>query len=62
VAIILNFSNKRAALISGNFFYSNRTVAAWNSLPNTVLSASSTSNFKKKLREVNLDRFLTTVE
>ena len=45
-----------------NFFYSNRIVDAWNSLPNTVLSVSSTSNFKMKLREVNLNRFLTTVE
>jgi len=59
VAIILNFSNKRAPLMSGIFFYSNRVVDAKNSLPNTVLSASST---KKKLREVDLDRFLTIVE
>ena len=44
-------------------FYSNRIIVdAWNSLPNTVLSASSASNFEMKLREVNLDRFLTIVD
>jgi len=45
-----------------NFFYSNRIVDAWNSLFSTVLPASSISNFKKKLCEVNVDRFLTIVE
>jgi len=44
-----------------SFFYCNRIVDAWNSLPNTVFSASSTNNFKTKLREVNLDRFLAIV-
>jgi len=34
----------------------------WNSLPNTVFSASSTNNFKMKLREGNFDRFITSVE
>jgi len=41
-------------------FYCNRIVDAY--LPNTVFSASSTNNFKMKLREVNLGRFLTIVE
>jgi len=41
------------------FFCSNRIVDAWNSLPNTVLFASSTSNFEMKLRDVNK---LTIVE
>jgi len=43
------------------YFYCNRIVDAWNSLPNTVFSASSTNNFKMKLREINFDRFLTIV-
>jgi len=38
-------------------FYGNRIVDAWNNLPNTVVSAPSTDNFKRKLREVNLDRY-----
>ena len=42
-----------------NFFYCNRIVDAWNSLPNTVFSAPSINSFKRKLREVNLGRFLT---
>ena len=37
-------------------------VDAWNSLPNTVFSAPSSNSFKRKLREVNLDKFLTIVE
>ena len=44
------------------FFYGNRIVDAWNSLPYTVVSASSINSFKRKLRAVNLDRFLTIVE
>jgi len=44
------------------FFYGNTIVDAWNSLPYTVVSASSINSFKRKLREVNFDRFLTVVE
>jgi len=40
----------------------NRIVDTWNSLPDTVFSASSTNNFRMKLCEVSLDRFLTVVE
>ena len=58
----IKLSTQRCSIDVRKFFYSNRIVDAWNSLPNTVLSASSTSNFKMKLREVNLDRFLTIVE
>ena len=43
-------------------FYGNRIVDAWNSLPYTVVSASSINSFKRKLRAVNLDRFLTIVD
>jgi len=40
-----------------------RIVDAWNrpSLHNTVVSAPSINSFKQKLREVNLDRFLTII-
>jgi len=34
-----------------------RRIDAWNSSPNTVVSAPSINSFKRKLREVNLDRF-----
>jgi len=43
-------------------FYGSRIVDAWNSLPNTVVSAPSINSFERKLCEVNLDRFLTVVE
>jgi len=33
----------------------------WNSLSNTVVSASSINSFKRKLLEVNLDRFFTSM-
>jgi len=46
-------------MVQRNFFYYNRIVDAWNILPNTVFCALSTNNFKMKLREVNLDSFLT---
>jgi len=61
VAIILNLPKKRVLLMSENF-YGNRIVDAWNSLPNIVVSAPSVNSFKRKLREVNLDRFITIVE
>ena len=44
------------------YFYSNRIVDAWNSLPNAVFAASSAKNFKMNLCKVNFDRFLTIVE
>ena len=53
--------NKRVVLMSENF-YCNRIVDAWNSLSDTVVSAPLMNSFKRKLREVNLDRFLTIVE
>ena len=48
-------TNKRVVLMSQNF-YVNRIVDAWNSLLYTAVSTSSINSFKRKLREVNLDR------
>ena len=63
VAIILNLPNKRASFVSEeNFLLQQNIVDARNSLPNTVFSATSTNNFKTKLCEVNVYRFLTIVE
>jgi len=39
------------------YFYCNRIVDAWNSLPNAVFAASSAENFKMNLCKVNFDRF-----
>jgi len=44
------------------YFYCNRIVDAWNSLPNAVFAASSAKNFKMNLCKVNFDRFLTIVQ
>ena len=44
------------------YFYCNRIVDAWNSLPNAVFAASSAKNFKMNLCKVNFDKFLTIVE
>ena len=73
--IVLSFASGSSVTRGNNFklaeqtcsidvrnFFGNRIVDAWNSLPYTVVSASSINSFKRKLREVNLDRFLTIVE
>ena len=39
-------------------FYTNRIVPAWNSLSDTVVTASSVNAFRKQLKVVNLDKFL----
>ena len=40
------------------FFFSNRITSAWNSLPDTVVQASSLPIFKRLLSEINLSKFL----
>jgi len=44
------------------YFYCNRIVDAWNSLPTAVFAASSAKSFKMNLCKVNFDKFLTIVE
>jgi len=39
------------------FSFANRFVDVWNSLNNEVVFASSLTNFKKKLRDVNFSAF-----
>ena len=41
------------------YFFNNRVVDAWNSLSNNVVLSPSTGIFKKSIRMVNLDRFVT---
>jgi hypothetical protein len=43
------------------YFYSNRIVDVWNSLPDAVVAAVSVYNFKIKLRGVDLCKLLTVV-
>ena len=43
---------------AAKYFYTNRTVLAWNSLSDTVVTASSVNAFRKKLNAVNLEKFL----
>jgi hypothetical protein len=40
------------------YFFANRVVSIWNSLPEDVVNARTISSFKVKLKNVNLDRFL----
>ena len=40
------------------FSFANRCVDAWNSLNNEVVFASSLTNFKKKLKDVDFSAFL----
>ena len=40
------------------YFYTNRIVLAWNSLSDTVVTASSVNAFRKQLNAVNLEKFL----
>ena len=40
------------------YFYTNRIVAVWNSLPANVVNCSSVLSFKLSLRSVDLDAFL----
>jgi len=40
------------------YFYTNRIVLAWNSLSDTVVTASSENAFRKQLNAVNLKKFL----
>ena len=42
----------------GKYFYTNRIVLAWNSLSDTVVTASSVNAFRKQLNAVNLEKFL----
>jgi len=43
---------------AAKYFYTNRTVLAWNSLSDTVVTASSVNAFRKQLNAVNLEKFL----
>ena len=43
---------------AAEYFYANRVVLAWNSLTDTVVTASSVNAFRKQLNTVNLEKFL----
>ena len=43
---------------AAKYFYTNRIVPAWNSLSDTVVTASSVNAFRKQLNAVNLEKFL----
>ena len=44
--------------VAVKYFYTNRIVLAWNSLSDTVVTASSVNAFRKQLNAVNLEKFL----
>jgi hypothetical protein len=44
------------------FFFAHRVVPVWNSLPDEVVCAQSLMSFKKKLRGININQFLTFPE
>jgi len=43
---------------AAKYFYTNRIVLAWNSLSDTVVTASSVNAFRQQLNTVNLKTFL----
>ena len=43
---------------AAKYFYTNRIVLAWNSLSDTVVTASSVNVFRKQLNAANLEKFL----
>ena len=43
---------------AAKYFYTNIIVFAWNSLSDTVVTASSVNAFRKQLNAVNLEKFL----
>jgi len=44
---------------TAKYFYTNRIVLTWNSLSDTVVTASSVNAFRKQLNAANLEKFLT---
>ena len=40
------------------YFFCNRVINVWNSLPNDVVCCTSLSSFKYKLKDVNFQPFL----
>ena len=40
------------------FFFSNRIISVWNSLPAPVVLSRSTLSFKRNLKSINLDKYL----
>ena len=51
----LKLRKKRSHLLMRNKFFCNRVVTSWNSLPESVIMAETTNNFKKRL-----DQYWTT--
>ena len=47
-----------AKLNARNFFFCNRVVQVWNSLPSSVVEASSVQSFKFRIKKVDLTKFL----
>lgn len=47
-----------ARLDCRKFFYANRVVAAWNSLPTDIVYASSVTGFRQRLNKLDLSKFL----
>jgi hypothetical protein len=48
----------RCSCDTRKFFFSNRVVPIWNSLPNEAINANNLDAFKRKLEKVSLDCFL----
>jgi ribonuclease P/MRP protein subunit RPP40 len=54
----LKCSHQRYRLDCRRSFFAVRVTKAWNSLPESVVTATSTSNFKRHLHKTQLDSFL----
>ena len=58
MATVVNLLRPAAIQMLRNIFYTNRIVLAWNSLNDTVVTASSVNAFRQQLNTVNLEKFL----
>ena len=59
MATVVNLLTPAEIQMLRNIFYINRIVLAWNSLSDTVVTASFVNAFRKQLNTVDLEKFLT---
>ena len=59
MATVADLLRPTAIQMLRNIFYTNRIIVlAWNSLSDTVVTASFVNGFRKQLKTVNLQKFL----
>ena len=58
---MFKMSKQNCTIDATKYFFSNRVIDVWNSLPDSIVAASSVKDFKIRLRSVDFNRFLTVV-